>query len=542
MVDEWDRRYEEYLSVPADIEEKKRRFHSGSEEIDHTNLADLFRDGRLVWQRPTFLDEEVAPSFLTPLNDIFMEWIYTIDLEQEVFSVNNRTHYHLANLPGKDHWCFIDDQGCNNLPKDIPAEYLTSLTTAEISSDIALSQCNLTPRQLVRAKGLGCIPWSKRHSAIYRTLLFSEFRAQKGLSGTLLEWQAGNFAFREVIYALLYIAVGGKYLTASPDHLTRDIVYWFNGALVTLKIRLRDVNVLERGLQQVVQYRQQYHCSSFNAILMSIEHVVLVKVFANGQIEHTEVMALFWVERDMSMEAHEAPSRDPAEVMQQEVSNTPAEEPIDTNREVEQHSEQRTASAASLSNHPITTSDPKRTFQALITFFDAIALEHMRSATNSQGRFPNEIYALIIQHVLDAPTRHACTQVSPTFQDLCLQNYLIGDNTLLLPSETCIPCTEPSTTPQWLLTRDTLTGTEKRVAVLSEDDCSGFHARKWFREETMRVLVGCEFNRRSLLPFGFKFWSLDEGEGESERGYERELKADARGLGWMLRITRSRRR
>ncbi|KAL8880895.1 MAG: hypothetical protein Q9198_001790 [Flavoplaca austrocitrina] len=444
MVDEWDRRYEEYLSVPADIEEKKRRFHSGSEEIDHTNLADLFRDGRLVWQRPTFLDEEVAPSFLTPLNDIFMEWIYTIDLEQEVFSVNNRTHYHLANLPGKDHWCFIDDQG-----------YIDK---------------------------------------------------------------------------------------ASPDHLTRDIVYWFNGALVTLKIRLRDVNVLERGLQQVVQYRQQYHCSSFNAILMSIEHVVLVKVFANGQIEHTEVMALFWVERDMSMEAHEAPSRDPAEVMQQEVSNTPAEEPIDTNREVEQHSEQRTASAASLSNHPITTSDPKRTFQALITFFDAIALEHMRSATNSQGRFPNEIYALIIQHVLDAPTRHACTQVSPTFQDLCLQNYLIGDNTLLLPSETCIPCTEPSTTPQWLLTRDTLTGTEKRVAVLSEDDCSGFHARKWFREETMRVLVGCEFNRRSLLPFGFKFWSLDEGEGESERGYERELKADARGLGWMLRITRSRRR
>ena len=146
MVDEWDRRYEEYLSVPADIEEKKRRFHSGSDEIDHTNFADLFRDGRLLWQRPTFLDEEVAPSFLTPLNDILMEWTYTIDLEQEVFSVNNRTHYHQANLPGKDHWCFIDHQGCNNLPKDIPTEYLTSLATAEINSDTALSQVSLSLR------------------------------------------------------------------------------------------------------------------------------------------------------------------------------------------------------------------------------------------------------------------------------------------------------------------------------------------------------------------------------------------------------------
>lgn len=324
---------------------------------------------------------------------------------------------------------------------------------------------------------------------------------------------------------------------ASPGLSTRDTVYWFNGALVILTIRLRDANALERGLQKVVQYCQQHQCSSFNAILISIEHVVLVKVFPDGQIEHTEVMALIRVER--YMEAHEAPPSDPAEVMQQEVSNTTAEESIDTNREVEEPHGQMAAGAASHSKHPTADSDPKRTFQTLITFFDAIAL---RSATNSQGRFPNEIYALIMQHVLDARTRHACMHVSPTFQNLCLQNYLISNDTLLLPSETCIPCTEPSTTPQWLLTRDTRTGTENRVAVLSEEDCDGFHARKWFREDTMRVLVGSEFNKRSLLPFGFNFWSLDEGADEGEWGYKRELKAGVRGLGWDLRITRDQRR
>ena len=56
-------------------------------------------------------------------------------------------------------------------------------------------QCTLPPRKLVRAKGIGSIPWSKRLSAIYRTLLFSDFRAQKGLSATLLDWQAEDFAF-----------------------------------------------------------------------------------------------------------------------------------------------------------------------------------------------------------------------------------------------------------------------------------------------------------------------------------------------------------
>ncbi|KAL9007840.1 MAG: hypothetical protein Q9180_009567, partial [Flavoplaca navasiana] len=299
------------------IEEKKRRYHSGPDEIDHTDFADYFRDGRHVWQRPAFVDEELAPSFLAPLNDLFTEWVSIIDLEQEVFSVNNETHYHLANLPGEDHWCFIDDQGCNNIPNDIPAEYLTSLATAELSSDTALSQYILPPRQLIRAKDIGSIPWSKRHSAIFRTLLFSKFRAQKGLSATLLEWQAEDFAFREVAYTILCIAAGGKYLTVTKDDLikqdtahallykqptkkgqiaverpvgtdavaasaetqsdcsseflsqflsgshldraspglsTRETVYWFNGALVILLIRLKDAKALERGLQQVVQY------------------------------------------------------------------------------------------------------------------------------------------------------------------------------------------------------------------------------------------------------------------------------------------------
>ena len=78
MVDEWDRRYAEYLSVPPDIEEKKRMY-SGSDEIDHSNSADYFRDGHFVWQPPAFVLEELAPSFLAPLDDLSVEWIYTID-------------------------------------------------------------------------------------------------------------------------------------------------------------------------------------------------------------------------------------------------------------------------------------------------------------------------------------------------------------------------------------------------------------------------------------------------------------------------------
>ena len=53
---------------------------------------------------------EIPPTWFVPLNDLFIEWVYIIDLDREIFSVNNETHFRL------DQVSYIDWQA--TLPKD----------------------------------------------------------------------------------------------------------------------------------------------------------------------------------------------------------------------------------------------------------------------------------------------------------------------------------------------------------------------------------------------------------------------------------------
>ena len=39
------------------------------------------------------------PVWVVPLNDLFIEWVYIIDLDREIFSVNNGAHYKLDRIP-----------------------------------------------------------------------------------------------------------------------------------------------------------------------------------------------------------------------------------------------------------------------------------------------------------------------------------------------------------------------------------------------------------------------------------------------------------
>lgn len=423
------------------------------------------------------------------------------------------------------------------------------------------------------------------------------------LSATLLQWNVEDFAFREIVYAMLCIAAGGQYLSTIDDkHVKQNIVYafsykqpimkdkhevkraigtdvvaasphmqsdsfseflslflsgnhlagmkkglspddttyWFNGALIILTTRLKSPYALERGLHQILQYRHQHQCKTFNAVLISIEHVVLVKVFPNGEIEHTDVMALFRIERHISAGVQGTSSTVLEENPQAEKPRSPRDEMPYHARESKEHNEQMSTDAARRAQHPGTTSSTNRTFQALTSFFDAVTLEQMGATEYSQGRFPNEIYTRIMHYVLDAPTRHACIQVSPIFREICLQNYSIGNNTLLLPSGFCKQCVDSDVTSEWLLARDSRTGIETRVAILGEDDCTGFSARRWSRESQMRALVGSEFNRKSLLPFTLRFWSLIEDKGDGVEEFE--LKTRAGDLGWELKPRRRRMR
>lgn len=42
---------------------------------------------------------EDQPIWIAPLNDLFIEWVYIIDLDRGIFSVNNGAHYRLDRIP-----------------------------------------------------------------------------------------------------------------------------------------------------------------------------------------------------------------------------------------------------------------------------------------------------------------------------------------------------------------------------------------------------------------------------------------------------------
>ena len=72
---EWEAFYEEFLSVQPGIEKPT--------------------------ESPEFMQHQF-PSSLAPLNDTFIEWIYTVDLDREIFSVNNGAHFKLEQVPHID--------------------------------------------------------------------------------------------------------------------------------------------------------------------------------------------------------------------------------------------------------------------------------------------------------------------------------------------------------------------------------------------------------------------------------------------------------
>ena len=77
-TNEWDDLYEPFLSVNTDTKIL-------------VELLDHMRD-------------EYHPIFFAPLNDLWIEWVYTFDLEKEIFTVDNGAHFKLDKIPRNDTW------------------------------------------------------------------------------------------------------------------------------------------------------------------------------------------------------------------------------------------------------------------------------------------------------------------------------------------------------------------------------------------------------------------------------------------------------
>ena len=110
-----------------------------------------------------------------------------------------------------------------------------------------------------------------------------------------------------------------------------------------------------------------------------------------------------------------------------------------------------------------------------------------------QEVFPTEIYEIIVSHVKDAATHHACSEASRALREICQQQCLLceAQGSFLFPCKASKPCDGYAREfPQYWSHFDSETRSKADVKL----------AKKWDRSAEMVVTVGSEVGNRILLP------------------------------------------
>ena len=393
------------------------------------------------------------------------------------------------------------------------------------------------------------------------------------LAATLLQWVPEDLPFREIAYAALCLVSSGKHMKFLPQRFLkklvvhgfidepdqdtslgqefvsvlatgahvhgnipgsapRNTIYWLDGVLVMLTAQLFRPNAVHDGISVISDYYQENRPKDcIDAVLMSIEHVVLVHVSPNG-IEHSPLLPLFDIPNHLSMDVRDRYASwylNGLERKMREIKERREEENEDSDGVLEEESDyeiEEPSQCGYTALHRMSVcqsgDNPMSTFYALNQLFEAAARRPMPTKSVRDGRFPTEIYAQILMHITDGDTRDKCMEVSRTFRDLCQEQVLFSETLMIGPSEACKePGYRPTSfddiglaihqsAPECFNMVDLLTNTETRVRFESA-------GRPRKRQRILKdpalawvVLVGSERNKRSLLPrLNFRFTDVE---------------------------------
>ena len=546
----------EYLSV--------KRYDVGQEPSEN---------GRSI-TRPEFIShgyENLPSGMLEHINHDDGLREYIVDLDREVFTINNSAHMKLNCIPKHD-WiqalvnAFPFDHAFIILPGMVPNGCVTDLvlkigpTPAE-----AFNIYNSLSVKIVNAKGIKDIPSSQHHGPLLSAGIFRMFQGtqRKVLEDFLLGWSADDLCFREIVHAILCFASPSKNLSLvrsrrvldSPlagysDILSRahpervrprlydtsdsesesddsveqnrgehtketnqladtdaefvahfgvgchlqgnppgssatESIYWFEGVLVVLAVQLTRTGTVAENVTRVFQYHQQ-NCArmTINAVIISIEHVILLSIDSHGKIQHTEPLCIWTLDTRRPKEPLE---RFPAAYLgalenwvhnasaRKAMKRRHAAEMIEAVKKREEKQTCGKATPSSLKGNVDAIYRPeqdlerihaeerarypnkgeidltyekeigkyrgirvldrvtKSSFLSLVYFLEAAARQ--RTCT-TQGRLPTEIYRMIIESLPDTETFRTCMDVSTIFRDLCQQQLWVMDNFVVLTNGT----------------------------------------------------------------------------------------------------------
>lgn len=155
---------------------RERAYYEDNDE--DTNELDDSQD-TTENEHPWGVATGTLPDFNPPFNDLYIEWVYIIDLDNEVFTINNSAHLHLNRIPHCK-WrraIHTDDGGdCLLLPDgSVPDETIADLVVKPPATNVP-SMLNMQGNldiTFVKAKGLNAFPPMQRHGPLLRSVLFN---------------------------------------------------------------------------------------------------------------------------------------------------------------------------------------------------------------------------------------------------------------------------------------------------------------------------------------------------------------------------------
>ena len=538
-----------------------------------------------------------APSYYQSEFDYtWFEWIYIINLDREIFSVNNGAHFRLNQIPaGWSKALFTDDTGhIFLLPQLVPPESIATLALDPPGFPTSIEYEKLQTRQ-VKSESLNHISPFHVIGPKLQWVLFNSFQKTKqaDLSVSLLDWQVQDLSFRELAFFILCLAAGGEnlslvdqrrvkrpyddasYLGMTKSDLSEseaDIElatclgagyhmdglpmgsapgqtkYWFEGALVCLARQLDNPGILTKAIADAIEYGRSSAGTSFNAILISIEHVVLIKSLPDGSVDHTELLCLIPITTHYSKDARarygdqaldafydakfpvkNGKAKEPGEMDAGQLSKDRAD--LKMEDEVEGEKEGATESGDDESEdevklivqgNSVTDASIKQSFMGLVQFFEATILETLRPTQPNEARLPEEICQMVLRNVSDTKTYNSCLKVSRRFRLMCQQRPLVMDNVVFLeplprdPSSLIIKEKVEESNPQRRRrTNNRVQGPQPLPDFLAVELSSARHMDVWFNSGdgsndalVSYIVAGCELNRKSFAGHGVRFQGL----------------------------------
>ena len=407
---------------------------------------------------------------------------------------------------------------------------------------------------MVIPKDIKDIPWRQRHGPILRGLIFYFWvkATEDTLAASLLQFNPEDYPFREIAYAMLCLAAGGRNVNivstdkvwsngvfgflhdgsgptpdsefistlASGAHMQGSTpgsspdatIYWLDNVLVVLVAQLYLPGAADEGIERIVHYCKEGHSTEYvNAVVISIEHVILVHVSPGGKVQRTDIMPLFEIENHLSMAVEHRYAKDylgklaakdemfmKKEAKKQRKAQAESmlkNDGIDfhyggeDDEEVDSDGEEESALRATKIEGDISS-----TFYALVHLFEAAACQPVSVAGNTDGLLPNEVYTEIVKHVLDTETRDSLMKVSRTFRRICQEDLLLTEDMIFTPSDACQGCDEPGDIPNWFEKYDIASGIQSQVAFKR---AGGFLD---YGGVSLKVAIGTEHGKKSLLP------------------------------------------